>query len=298
MTRVALITLHGMGRTSATYAEGLFATLRDRLDAGEAAAASFNAVWYQRELQENQDLLWQRVSSEYRLDWQSLRRFVLFNLSDAVGLEAGKDELESSYRSAQTRIAQALLEARAEMQRSGPVVVLAKSLGGQVFSSYVYDAQRLLQSERGERTPPSAGIWRSRAVLAETLGRAIDDDELEYLRGATVVALLTTGCNIPVFVSAHRQMSVRAIAAPNERFEWHNFFDPDDVFGWPLQPLEGGYRELVRDHLVQVGNLFTGWTPLSHDGYWRDGAVLDAVIAQLRRAMASIAATPLGAADG
>ena len=295
MTRAALITLHGMGNTPSDYADELIGAVRTRLGAA-ATAVSYQAVWYQRELQQNQELLWQRASAEHRLGWPALRRFVLFNLSDAVGLEAGKDETQSSYFFAQLRIARALLDARQQMQGDGPIVVLAASLGGQVFSSYVYDAQRALAAERGERTPPTAGIWQSRAVLDQALGRTLGDNEREFLRGATTQALLTTGCNIPVFVAAHRRMVVHAIAAPNDRFEWHNYFDPADVLGWPLQPLEGGYRELVRDHRVQVGNLLTGWTPLAHAAYWRDDAVLDAVVAQLERALRGVS-PPLAPED-
>lgn len=298
VTRAALLTLHGMGRTPPDYAAGLIAAVRSRLGP-DAAAVSFEAVWYQRELQRNQEELWRRASREHRLGWPALRRFVLFNLSDAVGLEAGKDEAQSSYYFAQLRVAQALLQARDEMGGDGPVVVLTNSLGAQVFSSFVYDAQRALAAERGQRTPPSAGIWVSRATLEQALGGgSLDDGQVGYLRGATLDALLTTGCNIPVFVASHRRMSVRAIERPNPHFEWHNYFDPADVLGWPLQPLEGGYRELARDHVVQVGNALIGWTPLAHDAYWRDRAVLDAVVAQLQRALAPRDATSAAPDDG
>lgn len=69
------------------------------------------------------------------------------------------------------------------------------------------------------------------------------------------------------------------------------------ALGWPLRPLEGGYRELVSEHRLQVGGLITGWNPLSHDGYWSGDEVLDALVGQLRRALLAGGAAPNAAAD-
>lgn len=281
--KAALITIHGMGETQSDYADDLISRVDAKLGDADAADVSFQTIYYQRELQDNQDKLWQRSVQAQRLGWQWLRRTLLFNFSDAIGLEAGKDETHSSYHTTQLEIAKALLDARKQMAGNGPIVVIAQSLGGQVFSCYLYDAQRAQRAEQGQGTLPGAGIWRD---IAGSLGRPVGDEEKAYLRGSSVSALLTTGCPIPVFVAAHRQMSIRPIARPNEAFEWHNYFDLQDVLGWPLQPLSPEYDKLVSDHSINAGNLLTSWNPLSHRGYWSDRVVLDAVVGQLRRAMA------------
>lgn len=280
----ALITLHGMGQTELDYAAELFAGVRSRLGT-QAARVRFEPVYYQRKLQENQDEVWRRMSSETRLGWQSLRKFVLFSLSDAVDIETGKDEPKSSYLAAQTNIARTMLSARGDAAVQ-PLVVIAQSLGGHVFSSYLYDAQRARRAAAGQARPPPAGIWRNgSASIEQALGQAIDDATMEYLRGSSLLALLTTGCPIALYVAACLRMQAIAIEPPAPGFEWHNYFDPQDVLGWPLQPLEGGYRQLVRDHSVNVGNLLTSWNPLSHRGYWSDGGVQDEVVKQIVRAL-------------
>jgi hypothetical protein len=295
---VALVSLHGMGETAAGYAGALFDRIRRRLGA-DAARLDCHELLYQKDLQENQQRLWDAMHTAYRLDWGWVRRILLFSLSDAVGLEAGKDHDASSYAVTQCRIAETLLEAR-QRSDSGPVVVIAQSLGGQVFSSYLYDAQRWSRFEKGRQDrPPGAGIWRAgRESIEHDLGRMVDDADMACLRGDTVRALLTTGCNIPVFVAAHREMNVKAIDPPSQGFEWHNFFDRDDVLGWPLQPLNDGYRTLVQDHPINAGGPLESWNWLSHRRYWEDDDVLAEVVVLLRRALVEVAAAASAAVAG
>lgn len=293
---VALVTLHGMGETDDDYAERLFSGVRARLGA-DAGRVGFLPVHYQRPLQRHQD--WVRAQMEaHGLRSRRARRFVLSHLSDAVGLEAGKDADDSSYTGTQACIAERLLEAYAATA-DGPVIVVAQSLGAQVVSSYLYDAQRWRASRDDARIgPPSAGLWRDgRRSIEATLRRPVSDAELDYLRGDTVRALLTTGCNIPVFVAAHARMNVRAIEAPTVGFEWHNYYDRDDILGWPLQPLGGGYEQLVEDHAVDAGRWYERWNWLSHRGYWSQRDVLVELVRQLRRAAAARVFAPSAAAS-
>ncbi|NIQ25048.1 MAG: hypothetical protein GTN88_00295, partial [Gammaproteobacteria bacterium] len=52
---------------------------------------------------------------------------------------------------------------------------------------------------------------------------------------------------------------------------WLNFFDPDDVLGYPLKPLSPEYRRAVsRDITINVGGIAASWNPLSHSKYWTD----------------------------
>jgi hypothetical protein len=92
----------------------------------------------------------------------------------------------------------------------------------------------------------------------------------------TVQRLNTTGCNIPIFVAGHK--NIQAISPPSQDFKWHNFFDEDDVLGWPLRPLSPSYEQLVDDIAVNaggglVGTLVKSWNPFSHNQYWTDSEV-------------------------
>lgn len=284
--RAALVTLHGMGQTCADYADGLIRDVQDTLG-DQAHSVEFLRVYYQQQLQQNQERLWERTTASRRIGYHALRRFMLYSFSDAAGMETAKDQVGSSYFTTQVEIARQLLRAFAVTGgRRGSTVVVAHSLGGQVFSSFIYDAQRARRAAQPGATvrAPTAGIWTdTRAGLEGVVPPG--EGWVDYLGGEGINALLTIGCNIPIFVAAHPQMSVRPIDRPHAGFQWHNYFDSDDVLGWPLQPLSDGYAALVQDHSVNVGSLVFSWSPMSHSHYWTDGTIVRAVAQQLRRVM-------------
>ncbi len=282
MTQVALIAVHGMGETLPDYADGLMTHVRGRLGA-LAGQVVMRSVYYQRILHDNQRLVWDRTAATGKVRYDALRKFVLYGLGDAAGLETRKEMPGSVYEQAQGEIATTLLSAHAA--RPGmPVVFVAQSLGGQVLSSYLYDAQKAAAGK-----PVGAGIWRNiDAWATAALGRPLTVSELTFIGGRTCAGLVTTGCNIPIFVAAHQEMHIIPIAPPTSLFKWINYYDPDDVLGWPLQPLSGGYRALVEDRAINAGGgmgdlLMRSWNPLAHNTYWDDDAVLSAIVAMLRR---------------
>ena len=282
MAEVALITVHGMGETPPTYADGLMERVRGQLGA-VAGEVVMRSVYYQKILQDNQYTVWDRTRQGSAVRYAELRKFVLFGFGDAAGLENRKEIPGSVYELAQGEIARTLLSAHA-IRPGMPVVFVAQSLGGQVLSSYIYDAQKA-----GAGRPVGAGIWRNiDAWAAGALGRSLTASEKTFLAAGTCAALVTTGCNIPVFVAAHKEMHIIPIAPPTSLFKWINFYDPDDILGWPLQPLSGGYRALVEDRAINAGGgvanlLLRSWNPLAHNSYWDDDAVIAAIAAMLRR---------------
>ncbi|QOY95629.1 hypothetical protein IM543_07210 [Massilia sp. UMI-21] len=283
MSDVALITVHGMGETPPTYADGLMDRLRGQLGA-LAGQVVMRSVYYQKILQDNQHAIWEMTSERGIVRYPGLRKFVLFGFGDAAGLENRKEIPGSVYELAQGEIALALLSAHA-VRPAMPVVFVAQSLGCHVLSSYIYDAQKAAKGQ-----PVGAGIWRNiDAWAATTLGRALTASEKTFLGAGTCAALVTTGCNIPVFIAAHKLMHIIPIDRPTGLFKWINFYDPDDVLGWPLQPLPGGYRELVEDRVVNASSggvaslLLRSWNPLAHNSYWDNATVIDAIAAMLRR---------------
>lgn len=263
---LALITVHGMGDYQSGYADAFRSRIRQSL--GETAWASviFKSVYYQDILQQRQDRVFSRM--EPLVDWRPLRKFLLYGFSDAASLEVRKYEPGSPYARTQERIRQALDEAFDEAGGVAvPVVMLAHSLGCQVVSNYLWDAD----PTRG--TP--SGIW---ALPSDDASR----DAFRRLR--TLRHLCTTGCNIPIFVAGHDP--IVPVTRPNPDFTWHNLYDKDDVLGWPLGPLSEAYADLVRDIPIRAGGGFlsrlTAWSPLSHGGYWTNRSVLEDVARAVR----------------
>jgi hypothetical protein len=281
MSQTALLTVHGMGETPRDYAEKLFHAVAGRLGA-LAAQVDFRSVYYQDILKPNQEAVWARVSETTSLRYADLRRFLLFGFGDAAGLENRKEIDGSVYELAQEAIARQLLGV-ARHDPTTSVVFLAQSLGGQVLSSYIYDAQKAAAGGLVQ-----AGIWKDiDAWTLRALGERLTEPEKRFLAGATCSAFVTTGCNIPIFCAAHKQMDIKPIARPTARFEWINLYDPDDALGWPLQPLSPGYAALVDDRAINAGQgavtwILKSWNPLSHSAYWGDAQVLDLLAQRLR----------------
>lgn len=285
MADAGVIAVHGMGAAEPGYADELFALLRRRL--GEPAGrVAFLRVYYKGALAPNEQAVWEMLTTQASLRYQSLRRFLLFGFGDAAGLENRKEDVDSVYEQAQAEIALTLLQAYRTNPRM-PLVFVAHSLGCQVLSSYLYDAQKAAAG-----LPVAAGLWRNVDAWAERrLGRRLTADEQAFLGGATCTGLLTTGCNIPIFVAAHQRMHIIPIARPTPGFRWVNVYDPDDALGWPLQPLPGGYQELVEDRAINAGHgllnlMLKSWNPWSHQAYWSDGQVVGVADLLLRQALA------------
>jgi hypothetical protein len=275
MRQVALVTIHGIGETPLDYAAPVFATMQARFSLTQTQAWLIcRSVYYQGILKPNQEEVWARVDAGAKLHYDALRRFLLFGFGDAAGLENRKEIDGSVYELAQEAIARQLLDA----YQHGPdaaVVFLAQSLGGQVLSSYLYDAQKATAGG-----VVVAGIWKNiDAWSLRALGRRLLDAEKRFIGGATCTAILTTGCNIPIFVAAHKEMDIRPIAPPTPCFKWINVYDPDDTLGWPLQPLSPGYAAMVEDRQINAGQgmvkwILESWNPFSHLAYWSDEKVL------------------------
>lgn len=279
MARVGLLTVHGMGSETADYADDLKAELRKRLK-NKFGDLSFQSVFYQDILEPNERRYWSKVGGELR--WKDLREFLLFGFADASGLEANKEDPDSAYALAQVSIARSYLRAYQDMgNTNGPVVVIAQSLGTQVMSNYLWDCQR-----KRNGLPVGEGIWADLPHYEVRIaGRPLTPSEIAALQAPNLRRFFTTGCNIPLFVAAHNL--VVPIDRPVPEFEWHNYYDQDDVLGWPLGKLSDAYGRLVTDHPINVGgNLFDwllkSWNPLAHTGYWSDGDVLDPLEAALR----------------
>jgi hypothetical protein len=283
MPQAALLTVHGMGETPREYAEKMFRNVRERLGSlGERV--DFRSIYYQDILKPNQETVWAKVSgATTKLHYDDLRRFLLFGFGDAAGLENRKEIAGSVYELAQAAIARQLLGVYRQAPDSA-IVFLAQSLGCQVLSSYVYDAQKALAGE-----PVLAGIWKDvDAWCLRTLGHRLSAAERRFLAAGSCTAFVTTGNNIPIFVAAHKTMDIRPIARPTPGFEWINIYDPDDALGWPLQPLSPDYAALVDDRPINAGRgmvnwILKSWNPMSHSAYWDDAQVVGTVVEMLRR---------------
>jgi hypothetical protein len=128
------------------------------------------------------------------------------------------------------------------------MVAMAHSLGAHMMSNYIWDAQK---SGHHGMAPFEA---------------------MDFLAG-----LVTFGCNIPLFTFAYSKVvpiEFPPVGLPDHlkaKAKWLNFYDPDDVLGYPLRPINTAYRQVVTaDIPINVGGVTASWNPMSHTAYWVD----------------------------
>ena len=249
MKDLALITIHGMGETNNDYYVGLESKLKRYLKS-DWDKISFKNVQYASILQDSEDTLWQAMISESanKLSYQRLRQFFLYGFADAATLEYSAHRFKDKYIQVQEQIKKVLLEAYKELgEHDRPVVIVAQSLGGQVISNYLWDA------ESGNYIFKHSDMNLS--------------DTHDFLRLKSLDSLFTTGCNIPLFIAGLDERV--CFNKPSPHFEWHNYYDPDDVLAWPLKQLGETFRN-IQDHPINAGGFLSSWNPLSHTKYWTD----------------------------
>lgn len=281
--RVGVLVVHGIGEQSEhEFGAAFVDAVRGRLGGRGVApgAVAFRRGFWADLLERRERDLLARAEAAGPLRWRALRGFVVNALGDAVAYRRGSPDRDNLYYALHARILAHLRALRASLgDQDAPLVIVAHSLGSVIASDFVWDAQH---AERGC------------GVAAEAAAAGSD-----FERARTLAGLITLGSPIPLFTLALPRVlaiapprlspalapAVRAVAA------WRNYYDADDVLGWPLRSLDPGgplapgeysYADAVdADHAVDAGGPLTSWTPLSHEAYWESPRVLDAAADQI-----------------
>jgi len=294
--KVGVIVIHGMGQQESGFAEGLMRRLTGRIPelASQPGVVQFQPVWWAKLLNRRSDELWERMTSRARLDWRRSRIFVLGNLGDAAAYQRLPHQDIDIYREVHELIAQGLATLEAKVEPNAPVVVIAHSLGTYIISNYIWDRQKDHSLSALEARSPDG------TELPDGEKRAADPKLTDFQKLTTLIGIVTYGSNIPVLTLGYQKVEpidfpklkelrsrlttlrpditvdeIRRVA------RWENFYDRDDVLGWPLQPLGDAYETTVRDQQVNASLLF-GWTPMSHVAYERDRNVLTPIAKLIR----------------
>lgn len=270
--QLAVAVVHGIGKQEPHFwtgmAKDITARFADSAKITKKAAAEalvFQPVYWAPVLQVKEALLWKKLLSGGELDFLSLRHFMVEFAADAIAYQPLPGE-NNVYADVHAVFADSLANLVARAGPDVPLVVISHSLGTVVASNYFYDLQKSF---------PAAGP--SRDDLIPTRVRAkIHDTPLE--RGRTLAWLFTMGSPIALWSLRYVNPDFGVpIAVPSPVFRaahgalrcgWVNFFDEDDVIGYPLKPLYGD--AILLDRQVNAGGLLSSWNPLSHNGYWED----------------------------
>jgi hypothetical protein len=136
------------------------------------------------------------------------------------------------------------------------------------MSNYIWD----MQNQRGADVD---AVWRP------------DLSDFEMMK--TLAGLMTFGSNLPLFAFAYENPEPISFPGPGlspelaAKAKWLNFYDKDDVLGYPLRPLSDGYAAVVDDDIeIDAGSWGSGLTPISHVAYWTDHSFTKPVAGFLR----------------
>ncbi len=243
---IGVLTLHGVG--SQRPVKEYDARLRKALtsEARDRASVEVKSVYYHVDARNRQRDLWRAYdrledSDDSLLDQSIARRLMLSTVGDALAYANNPATDNSDYRRAHLKVLEAVNDLQMKIGDDGVVVVVAHSLGCKVIFDYICDAQT------------RSGIWRDKEPPSGF-------QKLNRLK-----LLITMGCNIPFFESSVPDGEQRFFEISDE-FQWLNFYDRDDLLGWPLRPLGGRFAEVVSDQERNgIGSVLT-----SHTGYWKD----------------------------
>ncbi|MCY0147276.1 hypothetical protein OEG84_06010 [Hoeflea sp. G2-23] len=270
--QIAVAVIHGIGSfgkrpgdsAALSFSKDLARLVRTRIDRDHAGHFASRVAWreifYSDITEKNQNAYFERVKN--KLNYDGLREFAIKNLGDAAAYHnAPGDPNHDIYRDIHARCDTVLKELEEDTEAGAPLIVLAHSMGGHVFADHIWDRQH--------------------------------DQRLTTQRISscnTIAALMTFGCNIPLFTFAYSFDQILCIANPGTDLPaalqrqpwWLNFYDKDDVLGYPLENLGIGYKSLadaggLKDRQINSGSWLSSWNPLSHSGYWRDADFVDEV---------------------
>jgi hypothetical protein len=248
---VEVLIVHGMSSQKKDFADGLIAELNERLGA-KASSVCFEPVFWAPILSEREAEVWNNLSARTDLDWIKLRKFFLNAFGDAAAYRYVPGDANSTYYKIHDKVNEGLTTLRTRLgDANKPLVVCAHSLGSVIMSDYILDRQH-------DKDPDRYG------------GTAFT--KMESLAG-----FITFGSNIPLFMLDCNPVTCITFppttldAQLKAKAKWLNFFDSDDVLGWPLKDLSDSYRNVVTaDREINVGGLLTSWNPTCHSEYWED----------------------------
>lgn len=278
--RIAVAIIHGVGKEDPHFADGMAEELRGRFAAqvGRAVADAASAlisrpVYWAPILQEAEAVLWKRMRQGGELDFTTLRRFLVDFAADAIAYQPTPSD-RKIYDGIHQVFARTLKDLAAAAGPTAPLCVIAHSLGSVIASNYLYDLQ----------------VDPRRKIISRRVRAMMGDTPLD--RGETLTLFYTLGSPLAIWSLRYRDFGV-PIAVPSQalgkhhpglRGEWVNYYDEDDVIGYPLKTLNAAYRKVVRaDRQVNAGGILGSWNPASHLGYWTDNDVTKPIAAALAR---------------
>ncbi len=277
--KIAVAVVHGVGSQKADFAKTFTARLKKRFADEIVGLATepeqelqVRGVYWANVLADKEAELQRRFAS-VRLDWDEARKIMIELGGDALAYQLNRQgrpaDSPGTYEQIHMTFAGTLRALVKDAGEDAPLCVIAHSLGTIIASNYIWDLEK-------EQVPEPVASMNTGSVLES---------------GRTLTSLYTAGSPLAVWSLRYSDFGEPVTFPPDliDRYrgapsEWVNFYDHDDVIGYPLKTLNSSYEKNVTEDLaVNVGHLATGWTPASHVGYWNDREVVARIAEGLAR---------------
>ena len=252
--RLAILVIHGIGSQGPNFAEDMIEEISDRIsDLGfNNSEVEWKSIYWADILESKQRKYLRKTKLKNDLNYIRIRTNVISSLGDASAYQKVSSQHNTTYKKIHNRINEKIKELyEIDLDKKlVPMLILAHSLGGHIISNYIWDIQN-----------------------SSTLNTS-DFEQFLSLSG-----IITFGCNIPLFTFAFDK--VIPIQFPPKQLDsdlkkkakWLNYYDPDDVLGYPLKTINDEYNKVVDEDIsINVGGVFSSWNPASHTEYWTDNS--------------------------
>lgn len=273
--KLAVAIIHGMGDQRVDFAEEMGIGIRRsfskqlmHLVPDPSSQLIIRPIQWSTVFADKEQVLFEKMVLDNQLDYKGLRKFILHNVGDVIAYQQ-VEEASHNYDRVHKFIGEKLHEISLEASDDAPLCVVSHSLGSVVASNYFYDLQ-----------------FKQEHV------RSIVSRSSPLEKGDTLALFYTMGTTLPLWSLRYHNFS-RPINIPSNELqnyypgldgEWINFFDTDDVLGYPLKDVDEHYYNAVNeDRKIHNKGLLTGWNPLCHNGYFTNKDVIDVIVKGLVR---------------
>ncbi|MCK6580239.1 MAG: chemotaxis protein [Anaerolineae bacterium] len=273
--KIAVAIIHGIGSQDATFADKMIAGLHKRCGEQISADLIMRGVHWAPVLRAVEDELLSRTAAGGPQRQGFLRRFLVELMGDAFAYQPVRGD-RTVYDTIHAVLAETLRLLAGEAGAGAPLAIIAHSLGSIIASNFIYDLQ----------------VDPFRPMIGEKTRAQMSQPPTPLEMGETLTLLYTLGSPLAIWSLrfANFGKPIRMPAPNLNQYyplltgEWVNFYDADDMVGFPIKTLNDQYRDTVtQDRPVNIGRILESWNPLSHLGYWTDNDVLDPISDALRR---------------
>lgn len=271
MTRkIAVAIINGLGSQTEQFAENLCRGLLDRCNPQIGAELVLRVVNWADTLRHDEAMLRHRLGASTALHYPRMRAFISELIADGLAYQPTPGD-RRLYDDIHAVFAQTLNDLARAAGADAPLCVIAHGFGSVIASNYFYD----LQHPR-------------RDLIAPAVLREIDNTPLE--RGETFALFFTLSSPIALWNLRYPDFGTPIAFPPPTLFDYHpdiaaawiNYYDPQDVLGYPLKALNEAYwRAVTEDRPVSTGRVIENLTPHTQAHYSSARAILDPIAHQL-----------------